>query len=208
MCLNPLSPHQVSGSCSPAWDLSSELIHPFFEAYAFGMSIDNLFSDKEPRRSLFLKNAHRVRTWFWSPRRCQPLLWCWVWLCCCYGNCSPASMTAGSSPASRESWSRDAGTGWESPAPKTKTCLSVSQSEGCGANVGICLGDFAAGTFLTTNTVKQGNCGKHGREEMVGNSEKKSYGKAKNWACRLKSSLTTSTFNLSAVMWHKMNVRQ
>lgn len=66
------------------------------------------------------------------------------------------------------------------PCPKNKTCLSVSQSEGCGANVGICLGDFAAGTFLTTNSVKQGNCGKHGREETVGNSEKKSYGKAKN----------------------------
>lgn len=49
----------------------------------------------------------------------------------------------------------------------------------CAANVGICLGDFAAGTFLTTNSVKQGNSGKHGREETMGEREKKSYGKAK-----------------------------
>lgn len=125
----------------------------------FGMIINNLFYDKELWLPLSLKNARQVRTWSWLPQCYQPLLWCWVWLCCCYGNYSPAFMTAGSLPASRESWSRNAGTGWALPK---QTLLSVPVSPRLYNKCRNLSWWHCCRDILTTNTVK--HTGKHGTE--------------------------------------------
>ena len=109
--------------------------------------------DEKLRLTLSVKNAHQDRMWCWLPQHCQALLWCWVWLCCCYGNCSKASKTKGTFPASGESWSRDTQTGWARPK---QILLSVAV---CQKLCNICR-DLSWWQFytdlLTTKTFKQG----------------------------------------------------
>lgn len=148
------------------------------------MSVDNLFSDKEPRLSLSLALSQECPS---GPNVILitvalsasvvvlgvALLLLWKLLTGVHDRREFAHFQR---ELEQRRWDRVRAL---PPPRKTKPFFIRQPVRRCAANVGICLGDFAAGTFLTTNSVKQGNSGKHGREETMGEREKKSYGKAK-----------------------------